>query len=187
MGMKVHAIHNERLSPGAFDPSPATATCAEAMTLMGPTGGADSMWANIHCHSHRFLRLDRRPPCLQTDEGNHRPPAREAQECFIIHGYIGSDALDGERRAAFDELRHIGAGLVARYLTAARWWHYPVRPICRSLGWDIHRAGAELISLGNSILLNETKSMEDFQKTIDLIRQHLDLPTPRVPLLMREP
>jgi hypothetical protein len=62
-----------------------------------------------------------------------------------------------------------------------------VRPICRSLGWDIHRAGAELISLGNSILLNETKSMEDFQKTIDLIRQHLDLPTPRVPLLMREP
>jgi hypothetical protein len=73
---------------------------------------------------------------------------RETQECLIIHGNLAKDVPTeaGDRRAASDAFRRIGAGLVSRHIAAypwVRWWF-----VWR--GYDIHSAGALLIGLGNS-------------------------------------
>jgi hypothetical protein len=73
---------------------------------------------------------------------------RETQECLIVHGNLSKDAPNQERITAANIFRRIGAGMVSRYIAAWPW----VRFCCTNwLRWDIHSAGAMLISMGNSI------------------------------------
>lgn len=99
---------------------------------------------------------------------------REAQECLIFHGNVAKpDVPDEERRAASDAFRRIGAGLVSRHIAP-----FPWVPRCWTwLGWDIHSAGAMLISLGNTIQF-EGYSLADCPQTVALVRRYLNLPMP---------
>ncbi|MGA8548728.1 MAG: hypothetical protein WB678_00680 [Stellaceae bacterium] len=108
---------------------------------------------------------------------------REAQECLIIHGNLAKDAPAEDRRAASDTLRRIGAGFVSRHIAAHPW--YPcVRWCCTWLGWDIHSAGALLISLGNSTQF-EGYSLANLSPTVAVIRCCLKLGTPETPPMVR--
>jgi hypothetical protein len=84
-----------------------------------------------------------------------------------------------DRRAASDAFRRIGAGLVSRYLAAAYPW---VRWCCAFVGWDIHHAGALLISLGNSTQF-EGYSLANLSPPVADIRRCLNLPAPNPPML----
>lgn len=101
---------------------------------------------------------------------------REAQECLIIHGNLAKDAPGEERRVASDTFRRVGAGLVSRHIAAYPW----VRWCCSGLGWDIHSAGAILISLGNSIQF-EGHTLANLSPLALHIRCCLKLPTPETP------
>jgi hypothetical protein len=99
---------------------------------------------------------------------------REAQEYLIFHGNLEKkDVPPEERRTASDAFRRIGAGLVSRYAAAYRW----VRPIWLWLGWNIHCAGATLISLSNSIQFDGC-NLTDCPEDVARIRRYLNLPTP---------
>jgi hypothetical protein len=105
---------------------------------------------------------------------------REAQECLIFHGNVAKDAPAEERRAASDAFRRIGAGLVSRHIAAYTW----VRWCCAWLGWDIHSAGALLISLGNSIQF-EGFSLANLSPTVAHVRGCLKLPAPETPPMVQ--
>jgi hypothetical protein len=106
---------------------------------------------------------------------------RETQECLIVHGNLSKDAPADERRAASDTFRRIGAGLVARHIAALPW----VRRCCTNwFGWDIHSAGAMLISSGNSIQFEGTILRAE-SPTVTLIRSCLRLPTPETPPMVQ--
>jgi hypothetical protein len=106
---------------------------------------------------------------------------REAQECLIVHGNLGKEAPANERRAASDAFRRIGAGLVSRHLAAAYPW---VRWCCACVGWEIHSAGALLISLGNSTQF-EGYTLANPSSTVVHIRNCLKLPEPQTPPIVR--
>jgi hypothetical protein len=105
---------------------------------------------------------------------------REAQECLIFHGNLGKEAPAAERRAASDEFRRIGTGLVSHHFAAYPW----MRRCCAFLGWDIHGAGALLISLGNSTWF-EGYSVASLSPTVADIRRCPKLPTPPIPEIFR--
>jgi hypothetical protein len=108
---------------------------------------------------------------------------REAQECLIIHGNLAKDAPTEDRRAASDTFRRIGAGLVSRHIAAHPWYPW-VRWCCTRLGWDIHSAGALLISLGNSTHF-EGYTLANLSPLVVHIRCCLKLPTPETPPRVR--
>jgi hypothetical protein len=105
---------------------------------------------------------------------------REVQECLIIHGNLGKEAPAEERRAASDAFRSIGAGLVSRHVAAYPW----ARWCCARLGWEIHGAGALLISLGNSTQF-EGFTLANLAPTVVHIRNCLKLPTPQKPPIVQ--
>jgi hypothetical protein len=100
---------------------------------------------------------------------------REAQKDLIFHGNLAKDIPEDhdDRRAASDAFRRVGAGLVSQHLAAYPW----VRCFLDWHGWDIHTAGAALISLGNS-LRNEGYSLTNLSARVALIRQSLKLLPP---------
>ena len=105
---------------------------------------------------------------------------REAQERLIIHGNLGKEATAEERQAASDAFRSIGAGLVSRHLAAYPW----VRWCCARLCWEIHGAGALLISLGNSTQF-EGFTLAHLSPTVVHIRNCLRLPKPQKPPIVQ--
>jgi HAMP domain-containing protein len=100
---------------------------------------------------------------------------REVQENLILRGNLAKDAPEDERRAASDAFRRLGAGLVARHLAAYCWVKSFYRMVLR---WNIHRAGALLISVGNSLQFEEsglTLADDGLSTNVKLIRQELRL------------
>ena len=101
---------------------------------------------------------------------------REAQECLIFYGNLSKDAPSDERRTAADSFRRVGVGLVSRHIAAYPW----VAWASRQLRWDIHSAGALLISIGNSIQF-EGFSFISVSPIVPQVRQCLRLPVPNRP------
>jgi hypothetical protein len=102
---------------------------------------------------------------------------RETQERLILFGNVSSELPESDewRLAACDAFRRTGSGLIARHLAAYPWVGYCLLNWWPR--WDIHTAGAALLSLGNS-LRDENTSMVDFSPTVRLIREKLKLPLP---------
>jgi len=107
---------------------------------------------------------------------------REVQECLIIYGNLSRDAPAEERHAASEAFRRIGAGLTSRHIAAYPWvkWSYETR-----FRWDIHSAGAFLISIGNTTQFDGF-SFANVSPTALLIRECLRLPPPEKPAMIRE-
>lgn len=58
------------------------------------------------------------------------------------------DAPAGDRRAAADEFRRIGAGLISRHYASYPWANCTYDYVLRWLEWDIHSVGNLLIGIG---------------------------------------
>jgi hypothetical protein len=109
---------------------------------------------------------------------------RGAQECLIAYGDLSKDASADDRRAAADEFRRIGAGLISRHYASYPWANWTYDYILRWLEWDIHSAGNLLINIGNGTQ-SAGFSWANGSPLVMLIRESLKLPSPEASSIER--